>query len=302
MNNDNKKRGRPKKIKNYDSPFAARLRELSGDSTHQEIAEGVGVSRQTIGQFLLGNTQPDLETLDKLADYFDVSTDYLLCRTNIRTPNTSVKEICKYTGLDESAILKLNSYKERFDSDITAPIISELIVNNHFIELILKLWEIEEGKKEQVYFDKIKEALYNISTSYYGMTIKSEILKTIGNCFSLNTSLILEDRDFFRDNPGLEDEAISALPISRNIKLFGRELKERAELEEYQCIKRFISIISEISETENTKLNTYIESTNNLLFDLDYDGKIFDSEESMENCKAFVKNEILKSIANSNDK
>ena len=75
MENENKKRGRPKKQKNMNSPLARRLRELSGTMTHQEIADGVGISRQTIGQFLLGNTQPDTETLCKLADFFKVSTD-----------------------------------------------------------------------------------------------------------------------------------------------------------------------------------------------------------------------------------
>ena len=112
MENENKKRGRPKKQKNMNSPLARRLHELSGTMTHQEIADGVGISRQTIGQFLLGNTHPDTETLCKLADFFKVSTDYLLGRTDVKSADTTLQDICKYTGLDEKSINILLAYKE----------------------------------------------------------------------------------------------------------------------------------------------------------------------------------------------
>ena len=42
--NKNKKRGRPSKIKDEFTPFATRLRSLGENMTHQEIADGVGVS------------------------------------------------------------------------------------------------------------------------------------------------------------------------------------------------------------------------------------------------------------------
>ena len=112
MNNEIKKtKGRPKKEKDYNSPFAERLRTLAGDRTNQEIADGIGVARQTVGQFMLGNTKPDIETLCKLADYFGVSTDYLLCRTDVATTSTDIQMICEYTGLPEKAIQTLIDYK-----------------------------------------------------------------------------------------------------------------------------------------------------------------------------------------------
>ena len=109
MNGEIKKtKGRPSKEKNYNSDFAVRLRELAANKTNQEIADGVGVSRQTIGQFILGNTKPDIDTLSKLSDYFGVSTDYLLCRTDVKTTDLTIKQICDYTGLSEEAITMLH--------------------------------------------------------------------------------------------------------------------------------------------------------------------------------------------------
>ena len=115
MENEIKKRGRPPKDKGYNSPFAVRLRNLSINLTQQEIADGVGVSRQNIGQFLLGNSQPDTTTLVRLADFFHVSTDFLLCRTDIKTPDRSIQSVCECTGLSEKAatlFAKMNDGQE----------------------------------------------------------------------------------------------------------------------------------------------------------------------------------------------
>lgn len=107
------KRGRPKKEKNYNSPFAARLRDLIGEKTQNEIAEELNITRQSIGQWINGNTTPDIATLCKLADYFDVSADYLLCRTDIKSPNTDLQAVCNYTGLSEEALGKLQLFGEQ---------------------------------------------------------------------------------------------------------------------------------------------------------------------------------------------
>lgn len=130
LNNEIKKaKGRPKKEKNYNSPFAVRLRELAGNKTNQEIADGVGVSRQTIGQFILGKTYPDINTLVRLADYFEVTTDYLLCITDYRLDAPTITNACETTGLSEDTILMLCHYsgggKEIFD-DIASDLLVEL--------------------------------------------------------------------------------------------------------------------------------------------------------------------------------
>ena len=58
------------------------LRESHGE-TQQKMAENLGVSQQTIAGWEKGQRNPSLETLSTLADYFGVSVDYLLGRTDI---------------------------------------------------------------------------------------------------------------------------------------------------------------------------------------------------------------------------
>lgn len=65
-----------------------RLVTLRGSRTQQEIADKLGISRARYSHYENNHVEPDNELLQKMADYFDVTTDYLLGRTNI--PNNSL--------------------------------------------------------------------------------------------------------------------------------------------------------------------------------------------------------------------
>ena len=68
------------------------LREDSGDSQYT-FADKFGVSQSTIGNWEAGKREPNFETLRKLADYFNVSTDYLLGKdSNVPTISIPQKE------------------------------------------------------------------------------------------------------------------------------------------------------------------------------------------------------------------
>ena len=62
--------------------------------SQKALAEAVQVSQQTIASWETGRTHPNPQTLKKLADYFHVSTDFLLGR---ESPRNS-----EYTPLDKA--------------------------------------------------------------------------------------------------------------------------------------------------------------------------------------------------------
>ena len=73
--------------------FSDRLKKLRKDRgiTQAEFANKFQISNGTIGNWEAGSREPDMQTLQKIADYFDVSTDYLLGRENQPTiPQPSV--------------------------------------------------------------------------------------------------------------------------------------------------------------------------------------------------------------------
>ena len=61
-----------------------RLRTSSG-YTQSEMAEKLGIAKSTISMYENGNREPDFETLELIADFFNVDIDYLLGRTNKTT-------------------------------------------------------------------------------------------------------------------------------------------------------------------------------------------------------------------------
>lgn len=72
--------------------FNKRLIELrkSKGLYQADVAKHVGVARATYGAYEQGNRQPDFDTLQSIANFFEVSTDYLLGRTStIQEPSSS---------------------------------------------------------------------------------------------------------------------------------------------------------------------------------------------------------------------
>jgi len=65
-----------------------RLKELrkTKDITQEELAKQLQLSPSTIGMYETGRREPDFETLQRIADYFHVSTDYILGREEKRSP------------------------------------------------------------------------------------------------------------------------------------------------------------------------------------------------------------------------
>ena len=57
------------------------LREGIGLS-QSKFADVIGSTQSSINRYEQGQSAPSLETLVKYADYFDVSMDYLYCRTD----------------------------------------------------------------------------------------------------------------------------------------------------------------------------------------------------------------------------
>ena len=50
------------------------------DLKQQELADEIGISQSAISSWLSGKKEPSIESLWKLADYFDVSIDELVGR------------------------------------------------------------------------------------------------------------------------------------------------------------------------------------------------------------------------------
>jgi len=64
------------------SEFPKRLRKLREKRrmNRKALGELCGLSKNIIGQYERGEREPTIRSLEKIADFFEVSTDYLLGR------------------------------------------------------------------------------------------------------------------------------------------------------------------------------------------------------------------------------
>ena len=76
-----------------------RLRE---NFSQAELAKKLGVSKSTISMYEVGNRQPDFETLENIADLFNVDMNFLLDKSGTESNS----------GLSKTENILLNGYRK----------------------------------------------------------------------------------------------------------------------------------------------------------------------------------------------
>ena len=117
---------------NYSKAFPTVMRQLMQTTTQAELAGYLSKTRQSITYYCDGSSSPDWETLVKIADYFDVSTDYLLGRT--ADPKRSPSAMDEL-GLSGDALIHLRGCKK--DGSVDA--MNLLLENYRFTHLIAQI-------------------------------------------------------------------------------------------------------------------------------------------------------------------
>ncbi len=65
-----------------------RLKEIREDRDlkQEDVAKAIGIRQQQYSEYERGVVLISIEKLNKLADYYNTSVDYLICRTDERKP------------------------------------------------------------------------------------------------------------------------------------------------------------------------------------------------------------------------
>lgn len=71
------------------------LKELRTEKgiTQQELSKHISVSDRTIGYYESGDRFPDQDVLEEIANYFNVSIDYLLGKSSMRENSKEIEEL-----------------------------------------------------------------------------------------------------------------------------------------------------------------------------------------------------------------
>lgn len=100
--------------KSYDAEqFADRLkqlREIRG-ITQDQLAEAIGVTRQSLSRYEYGERTPNATVLHDIAVYFDVTLDYLLGLSGAQSEHEEIYTAHRYTGLSTKTVIALHNAK-----------------------------------------------------------------------------------------------------------------------------------------------------------------------------------------------
>lgn len=91
------------------------LREKSKIS-QIDFAKKIGVSNAVLSRYESGDRKPDYDTLQLIADFFEVSTDYLLGRTDIQVLTPEEQEEADFQAFANNPELNV-FYKELPESE-----------------------------------------------------------------------------------------------------------------------------------------------------------------------------------------
>ena len=94
-------------FKNFKMENLKQIREKK-NITQTKLSVELEVSQELISHYETGKSKPNIETLIRLADYFNCSTDYLLGRTN--NPST-VKDL-------DTKDIEINNIIDKYNSSI----------------------------------------------------------------------------------------------------------------------------------------------------------------------------------------
>jgi transcriptional regulator with XRE-family HTH domain len=98
--------------------FARRLTELRKERklSQNALALSLGYSRGQIGNYELGSREPDFSTLIKIAEFFNVSVDFLIGNTDARSAvESAVKSAQIKPSLEKLVSLAENLSDESID-------------------------------------------------------------------------------------------------------------------------------------------------------------------------------------------
>lgn len=133
--------------------FNERLRLLRSESelSQAELAKRLGLTKSSVNMYERGDREPDIDTLKSIADYFGVSMDFLLGKTDPgqgeksvidRPPHSTserLREIMDERGLRQADILKLaQPYVDKYGVKLAKNHLSQY-VNGHVLPAQKKL-------------------------------------------------------------------------------------------------------------------------------------------------------------------
>ena len=239
--------------------FPTRFMELCSteDKSLQCWGDDFGVTRQTISNWQLGESVPDIVKLTEIAKYFNVSTDYLLGISDTKSLDVTARAAVEYTGLTESAVEKLNigivdskAYGARLNpqkKNDYSRIASEFICSSEFSEIIHRLADAEKCARKEGLLRNLNDDRYTaLTTNYEGDSVFAGaeaglLIRTVFNFISNAQSNL--------DGASYRTNKFDEYSDKKTKQVIGRKLSsetDNSELHQFHVAKAFSRFVDNV--------------------------------------------------------
>lgn len=140
--------------------FGQRLKELrmENNETQQEASEIIGIHINTLKNYEKGDRVPNVNELIKIKKHYNVSYEYLLGESDIKSNDMDIKEINRIIGLSEKSIHLLTKGRLKSEKRLvnTINFIIEKEYKYQFIK-VLNLFLMSRVETDRTIYKKLSE-------------------------------------------------------------------------------------------------------------------------------------------------
>ena len=203
--------------------------------TQEQFADKYGYARTTIAKLEAGIRDFKSTEIIALSEQLNVSTDYLLGKTNIKNPDMNIQAIGAYTGLSEKNIINLKNYNDRHKGK------NEFIKNN--IGIINQI---------------LSQPQFTIMLNNINIYLKSVGICEIMNRYEIEHEKYCKENGIEELTPEWSDIWLKNLPLKQIDIDIMREISEKQPLALYNANLAFTRMLDEIIKEETKIIQTNV--------------------------------------------
>lgn len=241
------------------------FRKLIDKTTREKVAKALDCDTSLVTKHYNGDRSITLDYAIKYADYFDVSLDYLVGRSNVESSDKDIQYIGDYTGLKIETInilheINTDPYNQNYH--YLVDFINSFLSSACYTDIQYLLYYFDSHQENAFY--SAKNYLHNVNLNdYYNslennatighyMRLFTDLSAFFGNeteTLSFHRYLILKDLEKFLDNfleryehplKDIHDKLTYFLKNKRNLKIediaaIQSTLKDIVKLVEQEC-------------------------------------------------------------------
>ena len=171
------------------SSFGDKLKKLREEVgiTQSQLAKKTKVSRSAVAQYETNRQMPDLASLKDIADFFDVSIDYLLGRTNQRYSNENMEPTHHEKQILDDTV---KEYNNTYTPNLVESLMKEAQNLRHsqlllVLNLVKELSPIDSNDDKIEILDILENKKTTVTSSGKPLTLRDKIrlLKFLENDF-----------------------------------------------------------------------------------------------------------------------